>query len=379
MTVNRKWLNVKDAARSITLSAYKTRLCIIVAVLIAFTSFTAFSTSQSKTYNVIDGDNTAQVVTSSVNAADIATASGLKLNQNDVASFDAYADSDTVIVTRRSSLTVSYHGESKQFVVEKDTVENTLSKIGISLCDTDKVSVDLSKQIADGMTIAVDKVETKEKTEKTKISYDEYLTLVKSGNLADKLIAKTKEKITVTRVYDVTYTNGKQTSKELKAQSFNEDDAIKKAEAAKKAAAAKAKAAAAKAKAAKKSSGGVTYNCANAISPLTPSFNLKLDKNGVPTSYKKLITGKGTAYSGGGWTASGRKAGVGYVAVNPKQIPYGTKLFIRSADGKYVYGYAIAADTGGFIHMGRTVDLYFNTESECNTFGVRNVEIYVLS
>jgi len=67
------------------------------------------------------------------------------------------------------------------------------------------------------------------------------------------------------------------------------------------------------------------------------------------------------------------------VAVNPKQIPYGTKLYIVSHDGKYVYGYAIAADTGGFAKKGRiTTDLFFHTSRECYNFGVRSVRIYVL-
>lgn len=38
----------------------------------------------------------------------------------------------------------------------------------------------------------------------------------------------------------------------------------------------------------------------------------------------------------------------GHIAVNPKQFPYGTELYIVSLDGKFVYGYCMAADTGGF-------------------------------
>jgi 3D (Asp-Asp-Asp) domain-containing protein len=54
-------------------------------------------------------------------------------------------------------------------------------------------------------------------------------------------------------------------------------------------------------------------------------------------------------------------------------------MYIVSADGKYTYGYAIAADTGGFAKRNPyMVDLYFNTESACINFGIRNVKIYVL-
>lgn len=117
------------------------------------------------------------------------------------------------------------------------------------------------------------------------------------------------------------------------------------------------------------------------VSKIGPS-NITLDSNGVPTSYSRCISGVATAYttSGVNITDSGRRAGVGYVAVNPKKIPYGTKLYIMSPDGSFVYGYAVAADTGGFVTNGSgvTTDLYFPSQSACDSFGVRDVNIYVL-
>jgi len=116
-----------------------------------------------------------------------------------------------------------------------------------------------------------------------------------------------------------------------------------------------------------------------AISNLELPERLKLNEHGLPTSYSRRINGTATAYTGGGTTASGRPAKLGYVAVDPKVIPYGTELYIVSSDGKYVYGYCIAADTGGFVKGGwADVDLYMDTRSECMDFGIRGVEIYVL-
>lgn len=121
------------------------------------------------------------------------------------------------------------------------------------------------------------------------------------------------------------------------------------------------------------------------VSGKTPISNLplpegfKLDQNGVPASYKSCFDGVATAYYGGGLTASGVPAAVGYVAVDPKVIPYGTRLWVVSLDGQYVYGYAIAADTGGFVKGGwADMDLYMNTEGECRNFGIRDVRIYIL-
>ena len=120
-------------------------------------------------------------------------------------------------------------------------------------------------------------------------------------------------------------------------------------------------------------------NGSKTVSELKPSKDFKLDKNGIPVKYKKKITGTASAYSCGTHTATGKRVKPGYIAVNPRQIPYGTKLFIRSSDGSYVYGYASAEDTGGFVKWGNTVaDLFFWSESACNQFGRRGIEIYVL-
>lgn len=115
------------------------------------------------------------------------------------------------------------------------------------------------------------------------------------------------------------------------------------------------------------------------VSTLKPSKAIELDKNGNPVNYKKHLTVQATAYLAAGKCATGVKCVPGYIAVNPNYIPYGTKMYIKSSDGKYVYGYAVAADTGGFARNNPTkVDLAFPTSAQCNSFGRRNVEIYIL-
>lgn len=115
------------------------------------------------------------------------------------------------------------------------------------------------------------------------------------------------------------------------------------------------------------------------ISELTMPSKYSIGANGVPTSYKYTIKGKAAAYCiPGGITSTGKRVKPGYIAVNPKQIPYGTEMYIVSDDG-VVYGYAIAADTGGFAKQGKfVVDLYMNSTAQCYSWGARNVTIYVL-
>lgn len=117
------------------------------------------------------------------------------------------------------------------------------------------------------------------------------------------------------------------------------------------------------------------------ISQIPAPMDLTLDANGVPTSYQKVLTGKSCAYSArpGAGTASGRKAMVGCVAVDPNIIPYGTELYITTTDGSAVYGYAIAADTGTALMDGLIlVDLFMESYDASCDWGARQVNIYIL-
>ena len=91
--------------------------------------------------------------------------------------------------------------------------------------------------------------------------------------------------------------------------------------------------------------------------------------------YKKVIYGEATAYTWGGGASGHTSVGLwpkrGIVAVDPRVIPYYTKLYIPG------YGMAIAGDTGGAI-VGTRIDLFMDSLHECYQWGRRDVEIYIL-
>lgn len=88
-------------------------------------------------------------------------------------------------------------------------------------------------------------------------------------------------------------------------------------------------------------------------------------------------TGKVPGDSHYGITASGTKARPGVVAVDPRVIPLGTKLYIRSLDGSKDYGFAVAEDKGGSI-KGNKIDLFFESAEQVRQFGRRKVKVYIL-
>ncbi|MDD5448204.1 MAG: 3D domain-containing protein [Actinomycetota bacterium] len=70
-------------------------------------------------------------------------------------------------------------------------------------------------------------------------------------------------------------------------------------------------------------------------------------------------------------TATGLKAQRGVVAVDPRVIPLGTRLYVEG------YGSAIAADTGSAI-KGNRIDLCFDTLEEVRSYGKRKVRVEIV-
>ena len=66
----------------------------------------------------------------------------------------------------------------------------------------------------------------------------------------------------------------------------------------------------------------------------------------------------------------GTRARVGEIAVDPRVIPLGSKVYIEGV------GARIAEDTGGNI-KGNTIDIYMNSVAECRKWGARTVTIYI--
>ena len=76
-------------------------------------------------------------------------------------------------------------------------------------------------------------------------------------------------------------------------------------------------------------------------------------------------------------TSTGTTVRWGTVAVDPRFIPYGTRMFIMASNGSYIYGIAVAEDCGGDI-KGDRMDLYMPTYEQCIEFGRRVCTLYFL-
>ena len=398
-----------------------TALIVVFAIVCALTAFAA----SPEFYNadVYDGNEVTRVLTSKTDAFEIVAQAGVELNEDDVLDLDRFTvgEESIIIVYRAADIefvsaqnevssvrfagTVADFLESRNITLGEDymvnyspntelvngmqivvskaydvfvtadgntvcckmgvgTVADAIEKAGVSLSENDEVTPDIYTDLSDGIEITVNRVEfiTREQNEAVEFS-SKKVEEPKLYSGTSKITQKGENGVkTVT--YEDKYVNG-----ELQSSSVVNEVLVKQAVSQITAVGTKEKPVTVSA---------VKYN-GSMISELSVPSSVTIE-NGRPVNYKKIVKGKASAYSAssGSYTASGRHVKPGYIAVDPNQFPYGTELWIVSDDG-IVYGYSIAADTGGFVKKGKfTVDLYMNTDAECENWGARNVTIYVL-
>ena len=253
------------------------------------------------------------------------------------------------------TVTVKADGKTQTLTPEKGTVEQALTAAHITLSEDDKVEPSLKTALKDGLTITVTRIEFVERVELESIPFKTVEKTDSSLSAGRKVQKQVGAEGIRERVFCDKVVNGKvESSKELRSSVVTEptDD--------------------------------VWMVGPKKSSPVAKPAGVVTDASGKPKHYKSCLTGVATAYTSdrgnaGTVTASGARAQVGIVAVNPEVIPLGTKLYIASPDGSVVYGYAVAGDTGGAMYSGEAlVDLFFDTYDECIRFGRRTMNVYIL-
>lgn len=104
----------------------------------------------------------------------------------------------------------------------------------------------------------------------------------------------------------------------------------------------------------------------------------------IPSKYEKVLNISATAYAPGPldndqWgdkTYMGTTIRPGVIAVDPKVIPLGSRLYVQYPDGHGEY--AVAEDTGGAI-KGNRIDIAMMNRAKATEFGIQDVKVYVVS
>ena len=320
-----------------------------------------------------------------------------KVLANDIVtpSLDTVLESDMVIkVTRGIKLYLNCKGEKELAYAPEGTVADALSYLD---CEAADDSVDLKANIESGMELNVNKVLSRTTYKKIKLEPTVIEEACSDLNKGESKVKQEGKEGLAEIAYSEKYINGELTQKKeegkqvivkpvdrivlIGTKSENTDTDLTDIDTEKTS---DTDTASVETKLSEKSAEPAkteTVSTDESTDEQKDEFGRTQDINGEGISYSSLIIGTCTAYyEVDGITSTGTIPQVGTVAVNPSVIPYGTKLYICSADGSYVYGYAIAEDTGGACMAGDiVVDLYMNSEEECNAFGRQELNIYVLN
>lgn len=109
----------------------------------------------------------------------------------------------------------------------------------------------------------------------------------------------------------------------------------------------------------------------------TIRYSKVLDMRATAYTASFKDTGKHPGDPGFGMTRTGIRAKKGIIAVDPRVIPLGTRVYVEVAGNTPDYGFALAADTGGAIKNNK-IDLYFDEQDFVDRWGIKRVKVYVL-
>ena len=256
----------------------------------------------------------------------------------------------------RCDVTVRYHGKTTRTVSQGETAAQLLQRLGLTLSGEDVVSHGMEEPVTDGMQLQIDRVETRREVYSAVIPHEVIRCndpSLKEGT--EQVLARGRDGALRCEA-EVTYINGVESRREILDQT-------------------------------------VTRSAVTEVIALGTGREEPQDGPVISDGFIRLPTGevltytdtatiRATAYThtdaGCDFiTSTGTTVRWGTVAVDPRYIPYGTRMFIMAANGSYVYGIAVAEDCGGDI-KGDRMDLYMPTYEQCMEFGRRVCTVYFL-
>lgn len=368
------------------------RRLIVVAVLAAAVGALLSQTVFAQTsYIITDGDRVTVHRSYSSDPYEVLTEAGIELEEEDTYE-TGYADGMNQITVRRMQMvTVINRGAQSVIGTYGETVGSLLARMGITPGTGDTLSCSSETQTYDGMTIELVHTETRIEEEDTVVPYP--VNYYEDPDLepgAEIVLVAGQNGLTHVKS-EVTYRNGKEVSRVIVQETVKTkpvtqlvirgvDRTIMEQPADPEPAEQAAPAASSGTASGSSSSGSSSSGGSRYDGSAETSGNVIMTSSGESYTYVDVMTCSATAYTCEGYvghTYSGTLARVGAIAVDPTVIPLGTKMYVVSNDGQYVYGYCVAEDIGGGI-KGNKIDLYFDTYAECWDFGVRMCTVYIL-
>lgn len=333
----------------------------LLTIMVTSTVFVGFS---RKNITVVVDGNPIKLVTyqktfdQALKKANVSIAIKDKL---DKALDSKIVNNDNITINRAVALNVLVDNKELSITSSEKDVAQMLITEKIVLSPNDKVLPSLKTNITKGMDVIITRVKTETLEEKHPIDFKTVITKDKNVLKSKKSVSQNGVKGEKSISIDVTYENGKEVDRKVVKETIVKNP--------------KNKIIVQGTMSPKTVSRGSYSDIPKIVSNVSASANDDSNSSG------KTLTMKATAYWAfngvdNTYTASGRKAvrnpnGYSTIAVDPRVIPLGTRLYVAG------YGNAIAADKGSGI-KGNYIDVYFNTRGEAINWGVKYLKVTIL-
>ena len=335
-------------------SSVKRNAALVLTSALIVTTCCNFTYATQNFVTISDAGNIpVQIYTADTNVGKILSKQGIVLNEGDELNYDLAdnINNDAVIqIYRAMDISLTYMGETKTYRTTETKVKDILKELNIKVDSDDVIEPSLDTVVDEGAAIKVVHYDNHNVNVQEDIPYN--TREIENPALAEgeRKVVQQGQNGVLEYAYNVKYENGVEISRELVRETI----------------------------------------LANPVEEIVEYGPESVWKLGVvpanrPTRYSRVERYTATAYDASpadngiwaGKTSTGMPLVYGVIAVDPRVIPYGTKMYIESVDGQFKYGYAIAGDCGGAI-KGKKVDLFFPNRSTCYKFGRRDVNIYFL-
>lgn len=332
------------------------KIIVLTLLFVAITLFSGFFLSQNTEHNVSLklNNNVTAIVTEANTVEELLLNEDILLEKGgyiNVSPEEELDDNMRIVINNPKTYTVSIANDEFQIRSIHTNVEKVLSDNGITIEGKDYTYPTLEEKISEGSKIEIYSVKEIIETEEEFVPYERIVRKNKNLDLGtEKIVQEGKDGLKEIYI-SKEYLNG-----EFLGESIVEEKLV-------------------------------SEPISNIVEKGTKAMMVTSRGN---TSFNRAITMSATAYDlsfescgkhpdhpAYGITASGTQARPGAVAVDPKVIPLGTRLYIESLDGTPDYGFATAEDTGGAI-KGNKIDLFFHSSTDVKNFGRRNVKVYIL-
>ncbi len=335
------------------------RLLVLVLPLVALVTLLAQTAMAQNTYVITDGEQVTVHTSFASNPERVLLEVGVELDENDFYTTAAGDGVSEITVQRLQTVTIDNCGVQVTTSTYGETLDSLLDRLGIQTYGN-IVSENLDAQTYDGMKVTIGNVITAQETYTVELPYKTICCDDPAMPLGEERILVEGAAGQMRCQAQVVYRNGEEESRIVLEENVLDApvDRI------------------------------IAVGTGEAVGdeeasdwPLIGDGIIVLPTGEVLT-YTHSDIYKGTAYTHGIGgvdfiTATGTTVHKGTVAVDPTLIPYGTRMFIVTNDGEYIYGLSTAEDCGGGV-KGKHVDLYFDSIPACFAFGVRECTIYFL-